>query len=151
MMFKTHLALGILVSILVINYLQLESWILFGSILVFASVLPDIDISKSKVGKRFRPLSSIISFLFGHRGFVHTVFPPIIAVGTAMILGYSMIGLAFLIGYGTHLIADIVTVQGLMPFFPLSKVRASGFIRTGGIVEYLLFFIITIAIVKNLL
>lgn len=139
-MFKTHLALGILVSVLVINYLQLESWILFGITLVFASVLPDIDISKSKVGKKFWPLSSIISFLFGHRGFIHTIFPPIIAVSTATIFGYGTLGLAFLTGYGTHLISDIVTVQGLMPFFPLSKIKASGFIITGGLIEHTVFF-----------
>lgn len=112
MMFKTHLALGALACILAINYLKPESQLLFGGILIFAAVFPDIDISKSKVGKSFRPVSWIISFLFGHRGLMHTIFPPAIGFLACTYTGFKPLGIAFLAGYGTHLAGDIVTKQG---------------------------------------
>lgn len=151
MMFKTHLALGILASITAINYLQIESRMLFGGVLVLASVIPDIDVSKSKVGKKIKPVSSIIGFIFGHRGVVHTIYPPLIVGLLAYLTGYSLAGSAFLIGYGTHLISDMATLQGIMPLFPLSKARAAGFMKTGGMTEYAVFFLTVIATVKLLL
>lgn len=151
MMSRTHLALGLLASILIIKHLQPEQWLLFGGVLTLASVLPDIDAPKSIVGKKLWPISSLINLLFGHRGLMHTVYPPIIALMAAVILGYSTIGMAFIIGYGLHLTADMVTIQGVMPLFPLSKARASGFIKTGGITEYAILVLAIIATLKTIL
>ena len=146
MMFKTHLALGILAGVLAIKYLQPESSLLFGITVSLASVIPDIDISKSTVGKSFWPVSSLVGFFFGHRGFVHTVFPPIMVMMTAFALGYSQFGEAFIIGWLVHLTADMATVQGIAPFFPITKARTRGFIRTGGLIEHIVLFTAIIAI-----
>ncbi len=151
MMSRTHLALGILASILIINYLHPEQWILFGGVLILASVLPDIDAPKSIVGKKLWPISSIVNLLFGHRGIMHTIYPPLIIFIAAIILGYSTVGMAFIIGYGLHLAADMTTVQGVTPFFPLSKIKASGFIKTGGITEYAILILAIIGTLKAVL
>lgn len=147
MMFKTHMALGSLACILTAQYLKPELPLLFGAIFLLASVLPDIDVPKSKVGKSFWPLSWIISLLFGHRGFMHTIFPPVIGLVAFGSLGFRPLGVAFLAGYGTHLAGDMVTRQGIMPFFPLSKIRASGPLKTGGMTEFLVLFMAVLGLI----
>lgn len=136
MMFKTHLALGLIAALTSIKYFNPDSWAVFGTVLVIASLIPDIDIQNSIVGRRFWPASSIINLMLGHRGLMHTIFPPLVAALLLFITGYNLLGIAFMIGYMTHLLADAVTIQGIMLFFPLSKIKASGPIRTGGVLEY---------------
>lgn len=147
MMSKTHLALGILLGLVIIDYLGPESPIIFAGVLVFASVLPDIDVPKSNVGKAFRPLSWIISLLFGHRGLMHTIFPPLIFGLVIWALGYMSVAVAFTAGYTLHLVADAITLQGLMPLFPLSKKRISCLIKTGGITEFIVLFLTILGII----
>ena len=141
MMFKTHLVLGLIAALLSIKYLNPSSWAVFGTLLVIASLAPDIDLSKSTIGRKFWPVSSAINFMFGHRGLIHTIFPPLIAALALMIAGQGMLGIAFATGYMTHLLADAATVQGIMLFFPFSRTRASGPVRTGGMLEYGIFFL----------
>lgn len=136
-MFKTHLAIGTLACILILRHFKPELPILFGAVFLFASVFPDIDIGKGRVGNALWPLSRIINLLFGHRGFMHTIFPPAIGFLALAAIGFMPLGVAFLAGYMVHLAADMVTVQGIMPFFPLSKIRASGPLKTGGMTEFL--------------
>lgn len=138
-MFRTHLALGILASIISLNYIDREISLLFAGTVILASILPDIDLSSSTPGKKIKPISWTIEILFGHRGLMHTIFPQVIAYLTALGLGYAYLGSAFLIGYSTHLASDALTVQGIMPLFPLSKKRVTGFVKTGGMLEHALF------------
>ena len=136
MMFKTNLMMGLIAALLSMNYFNPESKILFGLVLVIAAIMPDIDIAKSTIGRKLWPFSSIINLIFGHRGLMHTIFPPLILGMITVLLGYDIIGIAFAIGYLTHLLADAVTIQGVMPFFPMTKIRASGPLKTGGMAEY---------------
>ncbi|MCP6617940.1 metal-dependent hydrolase, partial [Klebsiella pneumoniae] len=39
---------------------------------VLGALLPDIDHPKSWVGKRTRPVSNVIGWIFGHRGITHS-------------------------------------------------------------------------------
>jgi len=136
MMFKTHLALGLTVAFFSIKYFNPSSWAVFGTVLVIGSLIPDMDIQYSTIGRKFWPASSILNIMFGHRGLMHTIFPPLIVALLLFMAGYNIFGIAFAIGYMTHLVADAATVQGIMFFFPLSKIRASGPIKTGGVLEY---------------
>jgi len=52
------------------------------------------------------------------------------------------IGLAIFIGYLTHLIADSITLEGINFLYPFSSFRIKGLIRTGSLIESLLFFIL---------
>ncbi|MEK6837573.1 MAG: metal-dependent hydrolase, partial [Nanoarchaeota archaeon] len=38
----------------------------------FFALLPDIDMVKSKLGRKLEPFSMILSVIFRHRGFVHS-------------------------------------------------------------------------------
>ncbi|MCK5629486.1 MAG: metal-dependent hydrolase, partial [Nanoarchaeota archaeon] len=69
MNYKTHLAFGIFVSLLVLKVIHIENQILFVIICAFFALLPDIDQSRSKFGRQFRPLS----FVLKHRGLMHSI------------------------------------------------------------------------------
>lgn len=138
MRFLTHLLFGILSGIIFLDYFQVESkWIFFPAVIIGA-IIPDIDYPYSKVGKRFKVISFVISFLFGHRGFIHTIFPPLIVFGLAYYLGYGMLGFGFLLGYITHLASDGLTKEGVMAFSPILKLRVRGLVKTGGFWEYII-------------
>ena len=142
MLFKTHLALGILVSIITISYLQPSNQLLFSVILVFASIFPDIDHPKSKIGNIAWP----ISYLFEHRGFFHSLFGLILFSVLVLLVSKSYIYLtAFILGYLSHLVADSLSVLGIMPFHPITKFRLKGLVHTGSILETSLFIFLCIA------
>jgi len=52
---------------------------------------------------------------------------------------YSRFSLPIIVGYISHLIGDAITKEGIMPFYPFSGFRIKGFIRTGGLIEQILF------------
>ena len=95
-------------------------------VLFVACLLPDIDHTKSLIGKVFLPISRAINRHFGHRTITHSLmvwggltgvlsviqnaFFPSIAV-------YQVFGLA----YGSHLLLDMITVQGIPLFYPFKK------------------------------
>ncbi|MEK6949140.1 MAG: metal-dependent hydrolase, partial [Nanoarchaeota archaeon] len=82
--------------------------------------------------------SSIIGFIFGHRGFFHTVYIPLIL----FLIFYSIskeIGIGIFIGYSSHLLMDSLTKHGIKPFFPIANKKFYGFIRVNSIFERLLF------------
>jgi len=135
-MFKTHLVAGLLVGLLLNQWLSF-GW-LFVLLFVLASVLPDVDSSASKVGRKFGLVSEVIEFFFGHRGFFHSVF---VGLGLGLVLwgyGYKSYGLAVFFGYLLHLVLDAFTRHGIRFFWPFAwKVR--GVVKTGGMVEWVLF------------
>ena len=76
MMFKTHLLFGLLVGLFMTEYFGISQKILFISICVGAAILADLDHPFSKIGGIFKPLSWFLNLLFGHRGFMHTIWFP---------------------------------------------------------------------------
>ena len=113
---------------------------LFLILLLLGSLLPDIDSPYSKLGRKIKPISGVIKFIFGHRGFFHSVIPAIlIYVVFRYILDMRLIGVALLIGYILHLVIDGLTKEGVNYFYPFVKFRMSGFVKTGGMLEWLIF------------
>lgn len=99
------------------------------------AVLPDLDTVKSKAGRNLQPFSTILSFVFRHRGFLHSfVFAAAVYFGMHFLFS-SVIAVAAMIGYSSHLLLDSLTKEGIKPLSPLSRVRIKGFVRTGGVVE----------------
>jgi len=146
MLLRTHLAFGLLVGLLSLNYLNVPSTYLFIIMVCFASALPDIDESDSRIGRKLRPLSTIIEKVFGHRNIFHSIFPLIlIFIIFFYVLKWNVAGVAFLLGYSSHLFTDMFTYMGVGLLYPLYKGRITGFIKTGGIVEHILFFILIFA------
>lgn len=145
MMYKSHVALTILFVVILSPMLHINP-ILFLLVAVFATLLPDIDHANSKLGRKV----PLVSFFFKHRGFLHSLFPPIILYVVFAFI-YEPIGIALFVGYVSHLIGDAVTEHGIRPFHPFSKLRIRGFLHTNSFGEKLLFFFIIFLIAFFLL
>ncbi|MCX8146870.1 MAG: metal-dependent hydrolase [Candidatus Woesearchaeota archaeon] len=138
MMYKTHLAFSFLIGISLIQVMQPANQILFMLLVLFGSLLPDIDHPDSKIGNNIK----IISFLFEHRGFFHSLFFVFILFLAFMSFHSYFRGIystAFIVGYFSHLVADSFTKEGIMLLHPLTKRRVRGFINTGGFFERVMF------------
>lgn len=96
------------------------------AVIGIASLLPDIDYPKSTIGKLFYPISKAINRKYGHRTITHSL---IVLIGlTALISGFQSayfpsikIAQVFGLAYGSHLILDMVTIQGVPLFYPFKK------------------------------
>jgi inner membrane protein len=135
MICRTHLSLSFLFAFFVVKLLVPENAVVFVLVALFASLLPDIDSGSSMLGKHF-------SFFLRHRGFLHSFFAPAVLL---FFLPESIYFLAFCIGYFSHLVGDMLTVQGVMPVYPVSRVRFSGFMATGSFAEDV-FFVFLVAL-----
>lgn len=139
MLFKTHVVFGLLFSLIVAKFLEISNdLLLFILISCVAAVFPDIDNSDATQEKRHKLLTKI----FQHRGFMHTIFPPMIISGIIWYIGYPIIAIAILTGYFSHLLIDAFTKMGINFLHPFSTFRIAGFIKTGGILEFILFLIL---------
>ncbi|UDG80699.1 Inner membrane protein YdjM [Candidatus Hartigia pinicola] len=93
--------------------------------ILLGALLPDIDHPFSTLGRLLRILSLPISKICGHRGFTHSL------VAWLMLLIFCYQWLpniwlipndltqAFLLGYISHLIADMLTLTGVPLLWPL--------------------------------
>jgi len=89
------------------------------------SLLPDIDSSKSIIGKIFLPLSKLIERYFPHRTFTHSFFmTAILAIG-AIPLAFEGTEFYFaaLIGFFCGWFLDVFTKAGVSAFYPMSMAR----------------------------
>ncbi|SFU66106.1 metal-dependent hydrolase [Xenorhabdus koppenhoeferi] len=92
---------------------------------LLASLLPDIDHPSSTLGRLFRFISIPIAKLCGHRGFTHSL----LALMVGMTLFQTEIPSnwpiptdfihAMVVGYISHLIADMLTPAGIPLLWPL--------------------------------
>ncbi len=140
-MYYTHLAFGLLVSLLLLDFLNIENKFVFIVIVLFFSIFPDIDETKSKIGRETKVISRIINFFFGHRGFFHSIYIPLILF-TVFYNFNTEIGIAILAGYFSHLFADGITKQGIRPLNPLINKRINGFLKTNSLLEKMIFLMI---------
>lgn len=141
MMYYTHLAFGILVSLVSLRFFDINNKILFFLIVILFSIFPDIDEKKSKIGRKNKILSRIINFIFGHRGLLHTMYLPLIL----FFIFYNLnkeIGTAILLGYFSHLFMDALTKTGIRPLYPIINKKINWFFKTNSILEKILFLII---------
>ena len=134
MLVRTHLAIALLVGLEFMNYF--DNRFLFLGVVLFSTILPDVDSRFSKLGKKiiFRPLQ----FFAGHRKIFHSflflflVFIPFYYFSEIVFYG-------FIFGYSLHLFVDCFTVMGINPFYPF-EFKVSGFIRAGSLFETILFY-----------
>ncbi|MCV2499759.1 MAG: metal-dependent hydrolase [Candidatus Lightella neohaematopini] len=111
-------------KIKLINFITSGDWwhVILGSLIT--CLLPDIDHPKSFIGKRFKWLSIPIYKLFGHRSFTHSLLLIIIIIIYVNIRKINIsvdVIYAMIIGYISHIIADILTPAGIPLFWPYSK------------------------------
>lgn len=154
MIFLTHLLGGILAVVYFGHFFGLsgsssEKAFLIAIAMLF-SILPDIDMIKSKAGRHLQPFSNVFSFVFRHRGFLHSfIFAAIVYFGIRYLLSPE-IAAAAAIGYLSHIILDALTKEGVMPLSPLSRLRLRGFVKTGGILEKAIFAAISVLLLLRL-
>lgn len=120
--------------------LSVPEWVVMGGIVVFSSLLPDIDHPQSTFGRKVKLLSYPISQLFGHRGITHSLLMVLIIfyflfyIMPAYYLEIFIVKLAmlaFVIGYGSHLVGDMLTPSGIPLFWPIKKRFAFGLVKNG--------------------
>lgn len=99
---------------------------------VFASLLPDIDHTKSIIGKMFFPLARWLDKNYGHRTVTHSlsVYIPLVIIVMLMELNIinPLLGtfgtpytLIFGFAFFSHLILDMLTVHGVPLFYPFLR------------------------------
>ena len=99
---------------------------IFITATLFGSLLPDIDHTKSWIGKAFYPLAKWLSVNYGHRTITHSVF---FLVGLCIISLFVekvfrndfSVTIILFFSVLSHLIFDMVTLQGIPLFYPFYK------------------------------
>lgn len=99
---------------------------------VLGALLPDIDHPKSWVGKKVWPLSWVFSRLFGHRGLTHSLLA-VLACILLLLREELPLGLTapLVVGYLSHLAADLLTPGGLRLAWPLKGTWSLPLCRAG--------------------
>ncbi|MFC0408198.1 metal-dependent hydrolase [Roseomonas elaeocarpi] len=133
MMAGSHIALGAAAWLVAAPHFGLPAVEpLSLGLAVLGSLLPDIDHPKSWAGRRVRPLSNLIGAVFGHRGLTHSA----LAVAACLVLLSQSdlrpsIVAPLVVGYLSHLAADLLTPKGLRLAWPLRGNYALPLCRTG--------------------
>jgi inner membrane protein len=98
-------------------------WLLFFS--AFFSVLPDIDHTRSPIGKLFYPIAKYLDRKFGHRTITHSL---ICYLGLFALVSFTSnltnsqnVSLVFALAYASHLIFDMMTKQGVPLLYPFKR------------------------------
>ncbi|MAG79197.1 metal-dependent hydrolase [Candidatus Pacearchaeota archaeon] len=140
MLIRTHLIITLFFILLLLPFVNDK--IIFIAVALLATYIPDIDTKKSKIGKYliFRP----IQWISKHRGIIHSLIF-LIFLTIVLWLFFKEVSFGFFVGFGSHLIADSLTISGVSLFSPFSKKKFSGIIKTGGISETIIFIVFLIA------
>lgn len=113
---------------------------------VIGALIPDICHTKSKIGRRLPILSAVVSSVFGHRTFTHSLlFLLITAFAAHLYFADQSILVGLMAGMASHLLLDAGTVNGIKLFFPSAiKVRLPLYIKTGGKAEQVVLAVLTV-------
>ncbi|MFW5846904.1 MAG: metal-dependent hydrolase [Nanoarchaeota archaeon] len=143
MLIRTHISITIFALLLVLHFYSFSSevsLIVFFVFAIFSTMLPDIDTSKSRIGKFvfLRPLQ----YFAGHRKGFHSLFFVLVA-GLLISIFSELVAWAFVLGYGLHILADCFTITGISLFYPFSRVFRGPF-KSGGKSDLIVFFLFLI-------
>ena len=140
MMYRTHIAFSVLIGLISLEFFDVENKLLYFALVIISSMFVDIDLPKSKIGSKVKPISWLLELLLGHRGLLHSLYPVIfLYVLFFHILDLNLIGLAVVVGYLSHIFIDLFNKEGITLFPPFKLTFVRGFIRVGGIIEYVIF------------
>jgi len=139
MKFNTHFSFGILVAFFTIYFLKPEHSIILFFLIALFSILPDIDLHTSYIGKKVKIFSFTFEFMLGHRGIFHSLWVPILLYVVLAKFGLELA----VIGYLSHLLLDMFNRKGIKLFWPILGLH--GDYLTGGLVDSLLFYVFFVA------
>ncbi|MCM2989776.1 metal-dependent hydrolase [Bacillus safensis] len=128
---KTHIMGGIAASTAVAYYYGFDP-VTMAAAGSAGALIPDLCHTKSKIGRKFPLLSTLISSVFGHRTFTHSLlFLLIIYFLATTYIPNDNLSIGLLVGMASHLILDAGTVNGIKFLFPASiKVRLPFYVKT---------------------
>lgn len=142
---KTHVAGGLVAGILTVAALAkydgtpLSFFDAVGCVVVagFGSLIPDIDLHRSKIGNKTGPLSILIHFFFGHRTFFHS---PLFLVLSFLLLRQifphnEQMVVAIVAGMASHLFLDALNKAGIPLLYPYPKRFWIIGVKTGSAIE----------------
>ncbi len=136
----SHVVVGVATWSLVAPHLGLPSFDPISlALAVGGALLPDIDHPQSWAGRRLRVISRPLAATIGHRGVTHSLLA--VAVGILALRWHGVSRAAVLplvVGYLSHLIADLLTPAGLRLAWPLPRRYAIPLCRTGSPAELLI-------------
>ena len=131
-----HVAGGVVFSGLYLSMfdINLYSQPIFIFFCIFFSLLADIDHTKSLIGKIFYPIAWWLNKKYGHRTITHSLvfylsLAAIVAIvekAISPVFGgvndtKQIITMIFLWSYGSHLVLDMITIQGIPLLYPFKK------------------------------
>lgn len=141
MMAVTHQMLGLtfgLVAISICSIFQIIPNNLFDLtnflvLVLFGSLLPDLDTPKSKLGRKVPIISYPMNWIFGHRKITHSLLFVVITLILGILIGQALkltfsLQIALAIGTLSHILGDYVTNNGVPLFAPFSKKRYKFFV-----------------------
>lgn len=115
-----------------------DTMVLFVLASLIGSVFPDIDHPSSLMGRLVLPISWLINKTFGHRTITHSV----LGFGLISYIAFTWMGnlspmwLGFVLGYISHLLGDMLTIQGCPLLWPHKRRFALSLgIKTGSYLE----------------
>lgn len=137
MMAGSHVVIGMGVWIIAAPHLGFSPFSPTALAVAAASALmPDVDHPKSWVGRRVRPLSTVLAGLLGHRGATHSL---VAVIGCVWLLASHGLPRGVVapwaVGYLSHLAADMLTPGGLRLAWPLRGTWSLPLCRTGSWAE----------------
>ncbi len=114
---------GIFASFWSVNIFAKVDYLIFS---IFASLLPDIDHTRSLIGKAFFPLARWIDRHFGHRTITHSFLFLVIGTLACAFIEHLLspnyhYTLILFMGVFSHFIFDMVTIQGIPLFYPFYR------------------------------
>ncbi|AIZ61509.1 metal-dependent hydrolase [Bacillus safensis] len=142
---KTHIMGGIAASTAVAYYYGFDP-VTMAAAGSAGALIPDLCHTKSKIGRKFPLLSTLISSVFGHRTFTHSLlFLLIIYFLATTYIPNDSLSIGLLVGMASHLILDAGTVNGIKFLFPASiKVRLPFYVKTGSTGEQVVLSALTV-------
>ena len=138
MMAYTHVLFALLFLLLPSRMLDYYLPVEALAAAVFASLLPDLDHPKSMAGRILLPVSLLLNATVGHRTLTHslagfsmvTIFAYLITVSLGL---PAAAYIAFIVGYASHILADLLNDAGVALMYPFEKRRYSILPRRWGI------------------
>lgn len=123
-----HIIGGIVITGLFGSFLNLNilSNPIFIASTIFGALIPDIDYTKSMIGKVFRPISKYLNRRYGHRTITHSLLAMfgsflLFATIESTFYGRTTTAKIYLLGFFSHLVLDMMTVQGVPLFYPFLR------------------------------
>ena len=120
MLAATHIAFSSVLYLGGATVFEYETGLINAAIAALFSLMPDIDLPTSKVGRPLFFISAPMERRFGHRTITHSLIGVGILVGLAspLYFTYPLVFWAILGGYWSHIQIDMANIRGVDLFWP---------------------------------